>query len=504
MSAAVTGQNRPNILFVVSDEERRNDWLDGVVDLPAHERLRRDGTSFDRHYTHASPCSPSRASLYTGTYLWEHGVVNNVSFPSHIPLDPTVLTVGQRLKDRGYRSAYLGKWHLSHGGDPDLASHGYDDWQGNDKHFTGNAWTGRFFDPIITDQALDWLQQHGTGDTPWFLTVALVNPHDIMWYPIDHLSRQSGKDRETFAFIQDFVLGGEVPVEPPPEDYPERFGKLPANFNDDLSTKPEIHRRWQQVRNTEHFVGSIDQADHQTWLRGLDYYAWLHEQLDLSLQRLLGQLDDLNIYDDTMIVYTSDHGDACGSHGLRAKLPCVYEEVVGVPLIIKPAAGSGDHTMVGRPGQRTRSLSSSVDVAATIAAAAGADSEGMSGVDLAPVLTNPTASVREAVLFGQDSAQSDALADVRYALRGFFDGTTKYARYFGVGGGIRRDGRVSEDPKSVPADALFGDQEHEWYEVQTDPAELENRAFNSSGSEQQQLTELFTRQLRFEQSGGVH
>ena len=89
--------DRPNILLIVSDEERRNDWLEGVVDLPAHERLTADGLSFDRYYTHASPCSPSRASLYTGRYLAEHGVVDNVAFPTHAALDPAIPTIGSLL-----------------------------------------------------------------------------------------------------------------------------------------------------------------------------------------------------------------------------------------------------------------------------------------------------------------------------------------------------------------------------------------------------------------------
>ena len=83
----------PNVLLIVSDEERRNDWLDGVLDMPAHRRLRGDGLSFNRYYTHSSPCSPSRASLYTGRYLAQHGVVDNVNFPEHTVLDPAIPTV---------------------------------------------------------------------------------------------------------------------------------------------------------------------------------------------------------------------------------------------------------------------------------------------------------------------------------------------------------------------------------------------------------------------------
>jgi len=466
----------PNILLIVSDEERRNDWMTGVVDLPAHRRLREDGLSFDRYYTHSSPCSPSRASLYTGRYLHQHGVAGNVSFPTHTPLDPATPTIGSLLTDAGYRSSYLGKWHLSHGGQPDMVSYGYLDWEGDDKQFTGNAWTGRHFDPIITDQAIDWLGEHGDRTEPWCLTVALVNPHDIMWYPADHRSYQD-RDPETAAalrLIHDLYLK-DVDLEFPPEDYPRRFDTLPANFDDDLHTKPEIQRAWRQVRNTEHMVGRIDLDDHDTWLRGLDYYAWLHEELDVNLARLLAALDRLGIYDDTMIVYTSDHGDACGSHGLRAKLPCVYEEVMGVPLIVKAP---------GVPaGTRTDALATHVDLATTLVAAGGGDTSALSGVDLGPVLADPATSVRDHVLFAQDAAQSDLLRNCRYAVRGFFDGTTKYARYYGIGGGVDRQGNVpegSQATKVFDVDAAFDDHDHEWYEAADDPHELVNLAHDRS------------------------
>lgn len=486
--------SRPNILFIVSDEERRNDWLDGKVDLPAHERLRADGLSFTRHFTHASPCSPSRASLYTGQYLAQHGVVNNVSFPSHVQLDPAIPTIGSLLNDVGYESAYVGKWHLSHGDSPPMANYGYGGWEGNDKHFTGNAWTGRHFDPIIASQATRWLDDRAGSEQPWMLTVALVNPHDIMWYPIDHLSYQDANpdDKKAFGFIQDFVLGGDVDVTAPPEDYDRLFDELPPNFHDDLDTKPGIQRAWQTVRNTEHFVGSISADDHDTWLRGLDYYAWLHQRLDESLATLLAKLDELGIYDNTMIVYTSDHGDAAGSHGLRAKLPCIYDEVMGVPLIVKPATQG----VSAGAGLSTKALSSSVDVAATIVAAGGGDTSDMKGRDLGPVIEDPAVSVRDYVLFAQDSAQSPLLADSRYALRGFFDGETKYARYYGVGGGIRRDGSVNEVPKQVKVDADFDQQEHEWYDATSDPHELTNLANDAGRSKE--LQQLFDRLKGYE------
>ena len=381
-----------------------------------------------------------------------------------------------------------------------MAAHGYLDWQGNDVHFMGSAYTGRYFDPIIVDQAIAWLQDRaaasgagsGASAEPWFLTVALVNPHDIMWFPADHRSYQAAhpKFAELFAAVQQMRLG-DLAVSPPPEDYPRLFDRLPENFSDDLHTKPEVQRAWRHVRNSEHLVGRIDAADHDTWLRGLDYYAWLHVELDASLGRLLDALDTLGLYDDTVIAYTSDHGDACGSHGLRAKLPCVYDEVMGVPLIVKAPGGT--------PGARTEALATHVDLAATIAALGGvdvADTPTLSGRDLSPVLADPAASVRDYVLFAQDSAQSDLIRNTRYALRGFYDGETKYARYYGVGGGIRRDGTAAQQGKLFGVDADFDDHDHEWYQTGEDPAELVNLA-NDRGR-RDDLRALFHRLLDYE------
>lgn len=484
---------QPNILMIVSDEERRNGWLHGKADMPAHDRLAADGLTFNKYYTHSSPCSPSRASLYSGSYLAQHGVIDNVSFPAHTALDPAIPTIGSLLNDEGYYSAYLGKWHLSHEHIPVMTDYGYQDFRGNDMHYTGAAWSGRFFDPIITADAINWLRDHADDDTPWHLTVALVNPHDIMWFPIDHLSYQgtNPRDAKVFEFMKNLRMEG-VPVEPISEDYAHRFDTLPENFHDDLHTKPEIQRAWRQVRNHEHFVGTMDLADEQSWLRQLDYYAHLHEELDRNLAELLGTLDELGVYDDTVIAYTSDHGDACGSHGLRAKLPCVYEEVMGVPLVIK-APG------ITEPGTTTDALATHVDLAATLCSLGGVDLDAtpsLSGVDLTPALADPSTSPRDHVIFSQDSAQSSLLRSVRYAVRGFFDGTTKYARYYGIGGGIERDGEPAAEPKLYDVDAAFEDHDHEWYDLDEDPHELVNLA--NDRSRRDELRANFERLLEIE------
>src|SRR5690242_17698892 len=106
-------QSRQNILLVVSDQERDRRWLPPSVRLPWRDRLRAEGAELMNYNAQSSPCSPSRASLFVGQYLAQHGVVDNVVWPMHHELDPAIPTVESILHDAGYRSSYDGKWHLS-------------------------------------------------------------------------------------------------------------------------------------------------------------------------------------------------------------------------------------------------------------------------------------------------------------------------------------------------------------------------------------------------------
>ncbi|MDQ1372729.1 MAG: hypothetical protein QOJ09_67, partial [Actinomycetota bacterium] len=198
---------RPNILLIVSDQERQRSWLPPSVELPNRQRLIDDGLEFTNYWTHSSPCSPSRASLMTGQYVPKHGVRDNVIHPWHTELDPAVPTTGGLARKGGYRSSYIGKWHLSQAASPDMEAYGYSDWEGNDKHFMGWAGTGVHFDPVIAENAAHWLRENAVGGeeaAPWFLTVALVNPHDVMWFPIDQPAYQQTHVEE-LAFVRSLL-----------------------------------------------------------------------------------------------------------------------------------------------------------------------------------------------------------------------------------------------------------------------------------------------------------
>ena len=186
---------RPNILFIVSDQERERSWLPASVRLPWRERLLAEGVELANHWTHSAPCSPSRATMMTGRYLPGHLVYDNTVFPWHHSLDPAIPTVGSQLGGQGYRSSYIGKWHLTGGPTPPMDLYGYADWDGNDQHFMGWAGTGVHFDPVIADSAERWLDANGGQADPWFLTVALVNPHDVMWFPMDQPGVPGGASR---------------------------------------------------------------------------------------------------------------------------------------------------------------------------------------------------------------------------------------------------------------------------------------------------------------------
>jgi arylsulfatase len=500
-----SGARRPNILLVVSDQERQRSWLPDHVSLPWRDRIRAEGLEFTEYFTHSSPCSPSRASLFTGRYLPGHGVVDNIIMPEHHQLDPAVPTLGSLLDGAGYRSSYIGKWHLSHSPTPDMEAYGFADWDGNDRHFMGWAGTGVHFDPLIASNAAHWLRQHavpeadgGTaGDHPWFLTVALVNPHDVMWFPIDqpgYEERHPDDVAGVRSILESAAWKEDDPLPVFGDPYDEVFDTLPANFHDDLHTKPEAHRQWRWDQQHS-LYGTIDPTDKGAWLRHLDYYLHLHRLADRSLGTVLSALEVSGGWDDTAIIFTSDHGDMCGSHGLRSKGPFVYDEIMRVPLYVRVPG-------VTTAGSVTAALGSHVDLAATICALGGVSPSVLGptvqGADLSPVLADPSARVRDHVLFAQDSAQTENLNRVRYAVRGFYDGRTKYGRYYGVGGGKPSTGLWGRAPgrKLFDADCAFDDNDHEWYDHDTDPDELVNLA--NDRSRRDALRDVYERMRAYE------
>ena len=460
---------RPNILLILTDQERHRRWIPKHLTLPNRQRLIDAGLEFTSFYTHTSPCSPSRASLFTGLYLPQHGVVVNISKSPE--LDPSIPTLGHMLREAGYYTAYIGKWHLSVAERPDMEAYGFSDWEGNDRAFMGMAGTGLYYDPIIADQGARWLKTHAAStDDPWFAVVSLVNPHDVMWFPADQPEYEEAHPEEVARWREELPRwrddGEPLPIFR--DKYDEVFDTLPPNFDDDLHTKPPVQRQW--LWNEMHRHGMIERGDKRSWLRKLDYYWRLHQESDKSVGTVLDALDASGRWDDTIVIFTSDHGDQVGSHGLRSKGPWVYEETMRIPLYVRVPG-------VTTPGAKTSALATHVDLAATIVSLAGISPNGtMPGMDLSPVLGDPSQPARESVLLAQDMPWFETCVHLRYAMRAVFDGRYKYARYYGVGGGYVQGQGMWPTPKLYDVDADFEDHDHEFYDLQEDPHELVNLA----------------------------
>jgi arylsulfatase len=425
----------PNVLLVLVDQMRHDKWTPDLK-TPHLDRIRSKGVSFQNHFVSASPCSPSRACLFTGTVTTQNKMFTNCDFvegdrqPS---LDRRIPTLGHIFQNAGYQTPYRGKWHLTREkelftGGP-LSGYGFTGWKHPDALFGGNAYCGAVQDPLYAKWTCDWLKNPDNHKRPWFLVSSLVNPHDICEYPLyypQHKLRQIRTD------------------EPPP------------NWTDDLSGKPAAQREFQ--KNYETFAGKMDLDDPVAWRRYLDFYMRCIEDMDENLGDILDALEESGQADNTIVVFMADHGEMAGSHRLRTKGSFAYEEEINVPLVV---------SWPGKipQGVTTLAFAANIDVMPTLLALAGIDNRNyMAGVSQAETLFNPSATgPRDHVVFHQDWEMAvkigkdpeEPIMQSPAHVRCLRDREWKYAYYF-----------------SPYHDGV----EHELYNLQDDPLEMDNLA----------------------------
>lgn len=197
--AVKNGDGGYNILLITTDQERYFDQYPQGTSYKARELLAEPGTTFEKHYTCANMSTSSRSVIYTGLHIPQR-LLDNTDVAWQQPLSTEMTTVGDRLREAGYYTAFKGKWHMGGGGIlglhednlTDLEEYGFSDWGGTD--YVGTLYEGLNADPIIASEAVEWLE--GTGmalngeGRSFFLAVNMVNPHDIMNY--DDSGYQSG------------------------------------------------------------------------------------------------------------------------------------------------------------------------------------------------------------------------------------------------------------------------------------------------------------------------
>jgi arylsulfatase A-like enzyme len=390
---------RPNILVIVVDQLRFPQWFGptpgGVGLPPSLERLRRGAVSFGRHYTASNDCTPARSTLLTGLYTHQTGCM----ITGGSTLDPGFPTWGTMLREHGYHTRWLGKWHLTHHDNRWTAATGE---QALERYgFAGGIFPspdgapgqGWRVDPHIAATFSDWFAHEG-GAEPWCTTVSFVNPHDIAWW---------------------YAWSDRVPAE---ASAGPTVRRLPPNFETPELLierhKPLLQRSFQDT--TAASFGPVPFTGPEAagkWLEFLDLYTKLQREVDRHIGQVLSALESRpEVAANTVIVFTSDHGEYGASHGLRGKGASAYEEGIRVPLIVKDPRG----VLTSAPEQTRTQLSSSVDVAPLLLTiATGSEdwrreehySHLAHRLDLARILADPAAPGRPYALHATDETVTE-------------------------------------------------------------------------------------------------
>lgn len=351
-------ERRPNILVLCMDQWQTHMRVPDAVPLPAMRRLEAQGVSFDRQYCTVPVCTPSRATMWTGVHAKQTGMWDNTNFAWIGELTREVPTIGHLLREQGYHTAFKGKWHLSavpHREDG-LEPYGFSDYQQWGDMF-GAPLQGAMLDGTVASEAVDWLEHKAPGlGRPWLLVCSLVNPHDVMFLQTDPI--QAPHPDGGMADAQTTV---------------QRLGwferqwdiALPANFEDDYARQPYGVRSYKEL--TDQTYGRIPDARTDLWLKHRNYLVNCMRLADAQFTRVLAALDRLDLWRDTVVILTEDHGEMNGAHRMTQKGGIPFDEAAVVNLTVCAPGGAR--------GRRTAAVGSHLDLAPTLLAFAGLDEQ---------------------------------------------------------------------------------------------------------------------------------
>ncbi|TWT73224.1 sulfatase family protein [Allorhodopirellula solitaria] len=307
---------RPNVVFILSDDHRF-DFMSCVESCPEFlqtpnlDRMAKEGARFRNAFVSTSLCSPSRASILTGRYMHHHGVVDNQR-----PIPEGTQFFPQHLQDAGYTTAFIGKWHMGH--DDDGPRPGFDFWAS----FQGQ---GQYFDPtlningtrqnfngyttdVLTDVALDWLQQDRSEEDPFLMYLSYKAVH----YPFQPSPRNS-------QLYQDETI-----------DYPETMANTHRNYR----TQPQwvLDRRY-SIHGIDHMeTGAFDKDPVPDFDELFHNYCETVHGLDENIGRVLQALDEAGEMKNTIVIYMGDNGFHLGEHGFYDKRDA-FETSIRVPML---------------------------------------------------------------------------------------------------------------------------------------------------------------------------
>ena len=421
-------KQRTNILLITSDQQH---WMTlGInnpeIKTPNLDRLAAQGTVFDRAYTCNPTCTPTRASIITGLYPSQHGAWTlGTKLPEHVP------TAGEYFSKNFYKTALIGKAHFQQLFDhPEYRSlesnplqQNLDFW----KHFNG---------PFYGFDHVELARNHGdefhVGQhyALWMEEKGFKNWRDCFWKPAGNADPQEHKwnipeeyhydtwiAERTNALLDEYAENGEnfflwaSFLDPhPPYLAPEPWDTM---YNPDELTLPEGFEN-EHDNNPPHFQKTQEKNPDFSYLRephgsschgclthlipkekrakDMAVYFGMVSLMDKYIGKILDKLDELNLTDSTLVVFTTDHGHFYGQHGLTAKGPFHYEDMIRIPFIVR-------YPGCVPAGKRTNVLQSIVDLAPTFLSYAGMDVPfSMTGLDQKDVWNGDESKAREHVI----------------------------------------------------------------------------------------------------------
>ena len=329
----------PNLLFLITDQQRAETVAPGSpCQTPNLDRLAAGGTRFDRCYSVNPICSPSRASLFTGLLPHSHGMVDVThAVPAYrADLLPDLPFWPQTLQQAGYHTGYFGKWHVERSNR--LENFGFDTYEVEQYHQLAGL--------VERDDAMLMrkdVRQKGYRD---FLLSGVVDApvestaeYRLYSEGIRFLDETASDPDRPWALF----LSTEAPHDPyvALQDYYERYDPAdipcPPSFADDLAGRPAIYRRIQSV---------WDDLTWEDFAQATACYYANCTLIDEQIGRILAVLEETGQAKNTLIVFTSDHGDYLGAHRLLLKGIPAFEEAYRTPLIMAgpgvPAGGQSD------------------------------------------------------------------------------------------------------------------------------------------------------------------
>jgi arylsulfatase A-like enzyme len=350
-------EKKPNILFAFFDQlsalalgkyGSTNPAKTSCIDALAER-----GVLFTNSYCTTPQCSPSRSSILSGLYPHRTKVVGNIHTPGTEPLSPTLPHLGSHFQENGFRTGYFGKWHL---GTP-VDRFGYDT----------SAIYGPAHDEDTISEAINFIGNK-EDERPWLATVSFNLPHDV------------------YKFVKLIEAGRR---------WDTSTVRLPFNFHDDLRGKPSAQRDFRDDDQGKPLASFSEEQ----WKSYILYYNECVTLADGLFGRMMKALEDTGQLKDTIVVFTSDHGDMLGSHRIPYKGPMMYDELVKVPLIF---SGPGIPA-----GQLREQKTINTDLFPTLCELTGIDApREIDGLSLKEVISNQEIKIRNHVVLQYYSKQN--------------------------------------------------------------------------------------------------